>query len=905
MAAPLLTTKYILPPDTRSLVARPHLHVKLDQILHSDALVALICAPAGYGKTTLVRSWVRDAMEHPDGAGGGSPGFAWLKVDQGENDLARFLAYLTAALQEVHPNLGNGMLAALQTPRPPDSRTLATWLINDLAQLQEGLVLVLDDLHLITSQPVHHFLSTLAEYQPQQLRLVFATRTDPPLPLARLRARRRLIEIRQHDLTFTREETAQFFSQVMGQQLTSAQVTALAARTEGWVSALQLAGLSLRSAVDVDAFITSFSGSDAHIADYLADEILAHLPAEIHAFLLETSILDRLYAPLCEAVTGRAGAQNSLEMLVEENLFVLPLDQHREWYRYHALFSDLLQKRAGETLGAEIAALHIKASRWFAENDQPVQAIDHALAGGEYDYAGALIEQIGEQILKRSEAGTLLRWLDMLPPEQQRAHPLLFVLHGLVLLFCGRPPDVARQRLDDLLSREEMTFLSGETDTFQGLLSLMQGDAQAAIRHSRSALNSLQPERDFFRSLAIDTLGMAATLQGDLSTAESAFEEVTALSEASGSPMMAVLAQSNLAGLQILQGRLRAASNSYRQALARATEHFGPGSPTTGKALLGLGLIAREWNDLDRAQMYYQEAIRKMEQAVEIGLPVAYLSLAMLAANRKDWPGAWAHLEQARRFSKQSTLTSLDDRLTEETEARLWIMQGETSLAADWARKKGYYEPVFLEALTDQTRSQLLLVNQGAYLTVARLFLADRAPVRALAILDPLCELFEGKSQLRRVIEILALQALAAFMQGRKEHAFHLLDRSLGLAEADGYVRTYLDEGETMAQLLYEAAKAGIRPVYIGKLLGAFSLEAETSANAGSTGEKVEPLSEREIEVLRLVADGLSNQEIAAHLHISLSTVKSHASHIFGKLYVNSRTQAVAAARRMGIISKS
>jgi LuxR family transcriptional regulator, maltose regulon positive regulatory protein len=901
---PLLFTKYNIPPLSQNLVARPRLLSILDEGLRPDCRLTLICAPAGYGKTILLDDWLHRLLQDPS-----SPvQSAWLTLDPGDGDLARFLAYLVAALRQIQPGVGEGMLAALQTPRPPGGQELATWLINDLAEISGRFVLVLDDYHAISAQPVHDFVAFLVDHQPPHMCLVLVTRHDPPLPLARLRARGQLVELRQSDLCFTLEETAAFIHDVMGLQLTPAQLNALENQTEGWAAGLQLAALSMRNVRDLPSFIETFSGGLEFIADYLTDEVLAQQPEPVLAFLLQTSLLERLAAPLCEAVTGQSQAQDTLKKLKDANLFLVPLDHRQEWYRYHTLFADLLRKRLRQTWPEHVDELNRRASRWYQDNALVAPAIEHALAGKDYERAAALIEQIGEAVIKRSEATTLLRWVNDLPLDQQRAHPILLVYHGLAWMLSGKPPDAARASLAELVAAGDLESIQGELATFQGLLAILQGDAVQTIQLSEQALRQLSPEPSFFRSLAADSLGMAYALIGNTTAATQAFEQVVEISGQTGNVMVTLLALSNLAGLLVLQGRLHAAAEAYQRVLDLAAERLGKRSPATGKALFGLGSLAREWNDLDGALQYFHQASEMFAQSVEIGLPLAYLSIATVKSSQGDWEAALAYLEKAHQYAQASTVTQLDDRLVADTQARFWVAQDKPDLALELVRKSGILPESIGDSLDSKNRhvAARVLVNQGMYLTLARIHLAKRQPGRALEILDPLLDIFTSKGHMRRVIEALALKALAVQQQGSHHTAVQVLDQALALAEPEGYQRTFLDEGEPMAQLLYQVAACGEHPEYAGILMAAFAQEEQgrqvAETGPASTEPLIEPLSRRELEVLRLIAEGLSNGEIAGRLVISLSTVKGHVAHIFSKLNVNSRTQALARARSLGLV---
>lgn len=901
----LLTTKFNLPTRNNQWITRPRLLEQLNAGLGGDCFLTLVCAPAGYGKTTVVGDWIQLA-----GAGEGPDldRVAWLTLDQSDNDLGRFLLYLISAVQQIEPKVGSGIIESLQIPRPPSPDTLGTWLVNDLAQLKAGLILVLDDYHLIATPAIHDFVSFLIDHKPVGVSLLILTRADPPLPLARMRARGQLVELRQQDLRFSPAEVEGFLEKALTKSLTEEQAASLLDRTEGWIAGLKLAALSLRRVEDISSFIRNFSGENIHIADFLTDEVLGQQPEEIQNFLLKTSILRQFSAPLCRAVTGESASQEMLERLVEENLFLIPLDQQGEWYRYHDLFADLLSKRLPRTYPDAIPELHLKASRWYQENGLFDQAIAHNLAGEDYEGAAELISGLAEELLKRGEFNTLQSWLEALPDEFMLSRPLLLITQGLVLLLSGNPPDYPETQLEMIDSPAILADIEGELEAFKGVRALMRGDSLEAIRQSENALACLGSEKSFFRSLAADSLGMAYTLQGDSQAATTAFQQVVEIAERSDNVMMAIGALSNQAGLLVLQGRLRAASDAYQRVLKLAADRLGNRSQLTGKASLGLGMLAREWNDLDGALAHYEEAAEMFSSSVEIGLPIVYLSLAMVKENQGDGAAAQEFLDQAYYFSQASTTTRLDDQLTEEAQARFWISRGQSDLAGDWLQSKGYLEPSFVAALEAEDKGAVsgVLANQNVYLVLARYYLALGEPVQSLEVIQPLLGIFREKGYLRREIELLGLKALALKQQGDLDSALAALDQALSLAKPESYRRTFLDEGEPMAQLLYAAAAEGIHPTYTGSLLTAFSEEApqiDPSSRVWEASEKlVEPLSPREIDVLTLIAEGNSNQEIGGKLHISLSTVKSHTTQIYAKLAVKNRVQAVKKARSLGLL---
>lgn len=904
MAVPLLSTQLTIPPLHPQHIERPRLLHALNAGLEPNCRLILVCAPAGYGKTTLLGAWLQTLADESH-----APAIqhAWLTLDQGDDDLACFIRYLVAALQTIRPEIGTGLLTALQTPRPASASTLTTLLINDLAETSGNLLLVLDDYHLLTTPAIHDFVAFLIEHQPPHVCVVIASRADPPLPLSRWRARGQLVEIRQEDLLFTHEESAAFFGEMLDIPLSAMQLAALEKRTEGWGAGLHLAALSMRHLTDVEAFIDTFSGAHEHIADYLADEVLAQQSEAVVAFLLQTSILDRLTTPLCEAVTGQTGAQAMLESLREANLFLIPLDRQQTWYRYHTLFADLLRKRLFTSQRAQVETLHRRASRWYQENGFLSPAIDHALAGQDFERAATLIEDTAEGRLARGETVTVLRWVEALPLAGKDAHPRLWVFHGLALMLSRKPDTPIRDILERLSGLSVPETVQGEVAVLQALHVILAGQAAEAVALAESALQYLPPDSLFFRSLATDSLGMAHTLRGDTAAAIAAFTQVVELAMRADADMLTVLGLSSLAGLHYTQGQLRLAAAEYQHVIALADERLGKRSIYIGRALLGLGELAREWNDLEAALRYFDDSVTALGQFSEIGLTISYLSIARVQLSKRAWDAAQDTIAQAHHHARESTASPFDDHLVAMMQARYWILHGDVDMALQWARSQGLLDRPVAEVIAG--RGPTAAIDEflhGQYLLLTRLFLALEQPDKALQTIEPLLSNALKAGHNRRGIEYLVLKALALQQQHHTAQAVDAIGQALALGEAEDFQRVFLDEGRPMARLLYLAAERGLYPAYTGKLLAGFEpaerSESGLSARPGLDESLIEPLSDREKDVLALLAAGLSNKEIANQLYISLSTTKGHIANIFGKLGVKSRTQAVSRARDFGLL---
>jgi LuxR family maltose regulon positive regulatory protein len=916
MSGELLQTKLYVPPLRPFLVPRPRLVEKLTERL--DNKLTLISAPAGFGKTSLISEWVQQCER----------AVSWASLDEGDNDPARFLAYLVAALQKIASAIGESALAQRPSPEMPVTEMALTAVINDIAANQENFILVLDDYHLITAQPIHDALTFLLDHQPPQMHLVIATRADPPLPLALLRGRGQLTELRQADLRFTPDEAAAFLNQVMGLGLSADDVSALSARTEGWITGLQMAAVSMAGREDTTAFIRAFAGSDRYIADYLVEEVLNRQPAHLQDFLLKTAVLDRLTAPLCDFLIADFGMRNAestipqseiripnsqvvLEQLERANLFIVPLDEQREWYRYHRLFTDLLRRRLHQSQPAQVPELHRRASEWYEQNGLIAIAIDHALSAADFERASRLIEQTAETTFRRSELVTFRGWIKALPDELLHAKPVLCLYHAFSLLQSGRSLDVVESHLQRLV---ESGLMSGQVKVLQALLAVYHDQIPQAIELSRQALTQLPPDDTFLRHAAIWNLGFSHLADGDTEASIQALAEAARTSQAAGNTTVAVSALCQMARLSLRQGELQKVQALYHEALALAVDEAKRPLPIAGLALIGLGELAREWNELEAATDYLNDGIQLARQWRGIAAQTGYIYLARLKQAQGDEDGANASLTQARQLALKSDATDMDDLVAAFFQARIWVAQGNIAAAMRWAGERGVnqLDPVQLEANDTSLVSHL---HKYEVLVMARILLAQNRSDEALSLLRPLLSWMERQERKDLQIEIQILIALAYQAQDDVTQALAALERALSLAEPGGYVRIFVDEGQPMIRLLQQAFQQGIMPAYTGRLLsecGPVLSEAEGMQNAdfGATqsevrspkSEMVEPLSQREIEILQLIADGLSNQEIGQRLVLALPTVKWHASNIYGKLGVNNRGTAVARARELHIL---
>ena len=748
-------------------------------------------------------------------------------------------------------------------------------------------------------------MAFLVEHQPPQLCLVLITRSDPALPLAKLRGRGQLVEIRQDELSFTLDEVEAFSNQLMGLALDPEQVAFLGIKTEGWATGLQLAAISIHAAEDKSSFFTAFSGEQKFIADYLTDEVLSRMDESVHEFLLQTSILERLSAPLCEAVTGNSNSQAMFEKLVNTNLFLIPLDDTSTWFRYHALFADLLRKRLLTDQPGQIHDLHRRASRWFATNGMVHLAIDHAIAGTDFQQATQLIGKIAEKLLMQGQGATLLRWLNALPDQTLQKHPSLIVLKCFALILNSQPAEGFERIINELATADRAAGLTGEVATVRAMVAVLQGHTVLAIQQSELALMNLPARQLFFRSLAADSLGMAHTLAGDMENATQDFELVVDIALKSDNIMMALAALGNLAGMHYVRGRLHQAEKICYQVIELATQRIGRQTPMLGKTLLHLGEILCERGDFEAGSRYLLEAASMMELFSDIGLSLVWLALARVNISQNAWQTAQSYIDKARLKGQTSPTIVMASRLVEVMQARLYLARGELQPVILWARDCNLLDRSPAEIF--ESANQNLAVNEifmAEVLTLIRLLEAQGQTSEPLALLDYLEKPVEQKGLYRRMIEIFVLKALALHKSGKISLAMAAIEKAISLAELEGFQRIFLDEGEPMSRLLYLAIDHQISPAYSGKLIDKLVENRPSTSNLqkNTNDNLIEALSDREMDVLRLISEGMSNNEIAARLYITLSTVKGHTTNIYGKLNAKNRTQAVARARILGLL---
>lgn len=906
MSLPILTTKLYIPPPRPRIVHRPHLIERLTEGLHHK--LTLISAPAGFGKTTLVGEWLAQS-DRPA---------AWLSLDEGDSDPTRFLTCLIAALQTIAPNIGKGVLKVLQATPPPSTESILSTLLNEITTLpndpstplRTGFILILDDYHLIDAKAIDDALAFVLEHQPAQMHLVIATREDPQLPLAQLRVRDQLTELRAADLRFTSAQAADFLNQVMQLNLSAQDIASLETRTEGWIAGLQLAAISMQGLDDTTHFIQSFTGSHRFVMDYLVEQVLGQQSEIIQQFLLRTSILDRMCGPLCDAVLrdSSVSGQATLEHLEHVNLFIVPLDNERRWYRYHHLFADLLRKRLGFNLIPErVAELHIRASEWFETNGLMLEAFRHATTANDVERAVRLMEDKRMPIHIPSVATAILNWLESLPTTVLNAKPALWWKQASLMLVSGQTTRVEEKLVateaaladatsPDIEPDDATRNLIGKIAVARATLAQTWFQTEIILVQARRALEYLHPNNLSYRSTATRTLGFAYYLQDDRVEADRAYTDALSLAQAAGDIPNAILASIRLGQIQEEGAQLYLAAETYQRILKLVDDYSPPNSPAT---YLGLARINYEWNNLNAAEQYGEQGwqlARQYDQVID-RLILGELLLAGLKLARRDAIGAARILSQTEQTARQK---NLPQRLPDIAAAQAMVLlrQGNIGAAAQLVRQ---YDIPLMQGQCDLPLMQ------------ARVLLAQNDHAAALAVLEPLHQHAEAKGWTSRLLRVMALQSAALYAQGEQEKAIELLGEVLALAEPGGFIRLFVDEGEPMRFLILdfrvqiEKQSRGQDNRLIGyadKVLASFSQPADMvpSKIENQKPKMLDPLSQRELQVLRLIAQGLSNREISERLFLALSTVKGHSRIIFDKLQVHNRTEAVARARELGLL---
>lgn len=881
----------------QDIISRPHLVSKIDDGLSGKLI--LISAPAGFGKTTLISEWLQQ-IDIP---------LAWLALDKDDNDLIRFITYLVAAIQTVTPEPANRVLEVLNSPSPPVAEEVITLLLNDLSdhlnsdQQGKPFILVLDDYHEIVARAVHNALTFMLDHLHPQIHLVITTRVDPPWSLARLRANQEITELRANDLRFTSDETGLFLNNVMHLNLSFDDVLRLNARTEGWIAGLQMAALSLQGRDDTTTFIRAFSGSHRFVLDYLMEEVLNRQTSEIQEFLLKTSIFERFTASLCDAVMGTEGSQGVISWLERANLFLIPLDNERQWYRYHHLFVDLLRKMLKENQHELINDLHRRASKWYAENDYLSEAISHALEAEDFLLVNELVSGNALVIVEHAELLEILRQLEKLVKLPISSKPWLYIAYNWVKAYAdpseGMFQDLqsAEQYLTSLENNLEKSHLICHLNAIRAYVAWVKGEADLALAYTQDALIDL-PSADWItRAHLFNIEGLAWQYLDKLPLARQSFEKAIVAGRQSGRMQETFKAFTNLAYLEFLQGKLHRAFSLCQQALSLENEsaNLSKHMPIAAHAYATLSLVQLEWNDLDSAILTARQGVSLAEQWKQIDVlhfSLNTLSKALCASG--DLDEAFSVNQRAMQLTKNISpwyflVSSCND-------IRLSLIRGDIPLAAN---RFAEIEPLFDE----RTRDRFLIIK--TFLLFSQERFSDM-----LVTIDDAIEEISKRGEMRDVITLLPLKALALQALNREDEAISVIAQCLVFAAPEGYIRIFVENGSQMAGLLRKALQFNVQPEYAGKLLTEISNDqarkrASNTLRFAEDAEEsglIESLSKRELEILALIAEGSTNQEIAQELVLSLYTIKSHVRNIFSKLGVKNRTEAVARARLLGLL---
>lgn len=865
---PLLATKLYHPPPRPDLVLRPRLLERLDAGLYqADGFtrkLTLISASAGYGKTTLIAAWLN---KKDDGE------VAWLLLDDSDNDPRRFITYLIAAMQQIDASIGKATADMLQAPQPPPNEVLLSVLINEIAVVPNPFILVLDDYHVICTPLIHQQLAFLIDHQPANLHLVMTTRQDPLLPISRLRARGQVLEIRQEDLRFTTAEAGEFLQRVMGLAINSDEIHALERRTEGWIAGLQLAALSMQGRHDLSDFIQAFTGSSRFILDYLIEEVFEQQSPDVKDFLLKTSILERLSGSLCNALTEKTNGQKLLEILEQANLFIVPLDQSRVWYRYHRLFAELLRHRL-RTSDLNECELHQQASLWFEKNGLMNDAIQHALDAQAWERAGSLIQSVNTDFLKRGEVLTLIGWFQSLPEEILLSNPQLCFDYIWPLLLASQY-DLADPLLEHVeQAAKDIPAFLGDVYAAQAYLARGVGDHERMVERSQQALALLPKSSLNSRCIVALNLGLAYWHMGEMHEAERILADALEAAQATDNHYAALTALIFLGRVFAVRGQLHQAAKHFESAIQQGKE-----IPVNALAYMDLATLHYEWNALDLSDLYLQKAITLCQRSKNDEFLAGCRLLALrLRIAQGDLAAAEETLRQAWNLVRAGNISApMIERVTA-AQAYLSIEKGEST--EEWNQKlteKADCHPFY----------RFLGVTKARTLpdTHARAYL-------------------EGLSQAAQANEwgygLVAIRALQASFAENQDDGLEYLHGVLQLAEGGRFIRSFVEAGEKLIPLLRAAAEHSISPDYVAQILTAIMGDDDTVKNAPIS--LLEPLSERELDVLQLLAMGMSNREIAEKLVVSTGTAKTHVHNLCGKLGVRNRTEAAMKAKELGLV---
>jgi LuxR family transcriptional regulator, maltose regulon positive regulatory protein len=906
MSTPILATKLYAPPPRPQRITRPRLIEQLSGGLISGCKLTLISAPAGFGKTTLVSEWV---------AACGRP-TAWLSCDEGDSDPARFMEYFIAAMQTIAPNIGDELLGALHASRsqsPPIESILST-LLNEITAIADNFIFVLDDYHLLDSKTVDNALTFLVEHLPPQMHLIITTREDPNLPLSRLRVRSQLTELRIADLRFNPTEAAEFLNQVMGLNLSVEDISALEARTEGWIAGLQLAALSMQGHQDVSGFVQAFAGDHRYIVDYLVEEVLQRQSEAVRNFLLQTSILDRLNGPLCDAITAQTGGKARLESLQRGNFFLIPLDDKRHWYRYHHLFADVLHMHLMTEQLDQVPTLHWRASEWYEQNGSATDAVRHALAGEDFERAARLAETTWQTMYESFQSDIWLGWVKQLPEALIRSRPVLCTQIAWGLMNAHRA-DASESRLQDaerclegpsegmvIVDNEQFRSLRARIAFARAYNAQTQRDFLSAVKYAELVLELIPEEDQFLRSQATAILGASYLINGDLDAACRSMDDWIDNSLKIGNYFSAfAYAMAEKADILAVQGRLREALRIYQRTLQLAAEHDSRVLRVMAHPYLGLAMLYHEMGDNNAVDQNLQKSLEtaSLHRSVDWSYRNC-IAQARLKEAAEELDTALELLNEAKHFYIKTLMPHT--RPVDALKARIYLKQKQLLKARKWANEQ--------ELSVDD---ELIYLHEFEHITLARVLLAEyqenrdeSAFLKALDLLERLLKAAKDGKRLRSTLEILVTQVLAYQVKGDLPKAHASLEHALALAQPEGFFRIFIDEGETLRALLMDfrgsiekQSRGNNHELsnYVDKLLSGFAQPIHIQPSS-----LIESLSLRELDILRLFKTELSGPEIAQELVVALSTVRTHTKSIYSKLGVNNRRAAVKRATELNLI---
>ena len=894
MVEPFLTTKFLLPTTREDIIPRQNLIELLKQSLSNK--LTIVSAPAGFGKTTLIGDWIKQQKISA----------AWLTLDENDNDPIRFLSYYLKALQTIVPDFGETILEILQAPQTQINEPLLTSLINEIAAtFSVEFVFVLDDYHLVESPRINEIIAFILNHLPSLMHMVVATRSDPSLPVALLRGRGELLEFRQGDLRFTNEEAAEFLNQIKRLQLAPNQIEALTTRTEGWISGLQMAAISMQGRENISEFIQSFTGSDRYIFDYLIEEVLNRQPEKVQEFLLNTSILNRLHSDLCNAVMDKSDSQSILEFLERANLFIIPLDNNREWYRYHHLFSDLLRKELVKKSPEIINDLHQKASSWCHKAGYPEEAFTHALAAGDIVAAAKILERSFLAMMGRGELALSRKLFGRIPDEMIRSRPILSIQRAWILTLSGqvKEAEVLLQAIENLPSIEINKELSGNLAIIRALIATMRGDMDSAISLAQHADDLLLTDDLVIRGMLAYIYGIGYLATGNLNKAERACEQIKQFGLASNSLWAKTVAYHQLAQIEKLRGHLNEAQALCEEVLQNAVLRKAGRQGFLCGIYSELGDIMRERNNLESATKMVNKSLEISESwGVLTDIVSGNITLARIYLAKGDLDSAAKTINQAVKNSELGNIFQLVQGKLDACQVQIWLQQGNISNATRWANEIELKLDSFNTGKLIDFVSELELINLSRVWNTTDIMGGTTSNLeKSKQLLSRLAHSAEMGQRYYRLIEILVLQAIVFDQLGNEKEAFEALKRSILLAQPEGCMRIFLDEGQTMYNIVKKAQKAEIKIPYMRELLNAFDDQVEGLPES-SRSSLPEELSDRELDVLRMLPTNLTAAEIADELFVAKSTIDTHIKHIYSKLGVNRRMEAIQRAKELDLL---